>query len=102
METMPTYMSFFYKMYMVCHKLGTFTYPILDIYAYHIIRPKLVQAGIHFINPYKEIYTTRLHVAILSILTHKSFTFIDNSYGKNSSFYNTWLTDLNGSTFVQE
>ncbi|UVP53814.1 polysaccharide pyruvyl transferase family protein [Bacteroides cellulosilyticus] len=56
----------------------------------------------HFINPYKEIYTTRLHVAILSILTHKPFMFIDNSYGKNSSFYNTWLTDLNGSTFVRE
>ena len=102
METMPTYMSFFYKLYMACHKLGTFTYPILDNYAYHIIRPKLLQAGMHFINPYKEIYTTRLHVAILSILTHKPFMFIDNSYGKNSSFYNTWLTDLNGSTFVRE
>ncbi|MEQ3236448.1 polysaccharide pyruvyl transferase family protein [Bacteroides cellulosilyticus] len=102
MENLPIYMRFFYKLYSVCHKIGTFTYPIADTYAQYIIRPNLVKAGIRFINPYKEIYTTRLHVAILATLLHKPFIFIDNSYGKNSSFYYTWLTDLKGSTFLEK
>ncbi|THG64590.1 polysaccharide pyruvyl transferase YvfF [Bacteroides faecichinchillae] len=69
---------------------------ILDWIASSVFRPLLLKQGIGFVSSYHYIYTTRLHVMILSILLHKRVKFIDNSYGKNSSFYDTWLKDLNG------
>lgn len=74
---------------------------IPDIYADWIFRPHQVKKGIEFVSQYKKVYTTRLHVAILSLLLHKEIVFFDNSYGKNSSFYDTWLADVKGITFIQ-
>jgi len=58
------------------------------------IFPYNVDEGIKFINCYETIYTTRLHGAILSLLLNKKVVLYDNSYGKNSSFYFTWLEDV--------
>lgn len=69
---------------------------IIDLYSSNILRPQLIRKGIEFVSQYKEIYTTRLHVFILSILLEKPCTIIDNSYGKNSAFYETWLKDVDG------
>lgn len=102
MEKQPIYMKLFHKLCSACHKIGTFTYFITDTYAQHVIRPNLIRTGVQFIYPYKEIYTTRLHVAILATLLHKPYVFLDNSYGKNKHFYHTWLADLNGSSFIEE
>lgn len=55
---------------------------------------RLAQIGIDFLNQYDLVYTTRLHVFILSILLDKKAIMIDNSYGKNSQFYNAWLSDF--------
>lgn len=74
---------------------------IPDIYADWIFRPHQVKKGIEFVSQYKKVYTTRLHVAILSLLLDKEIVFFDNSYGKNSSFYDTWLADVKGITFIQ-
>ncbi|MDR0603310.1 MAG: polysaccharide pyruvyl transferase family protein [Bacteroidales bacterium] len=74
---------------------------VVDKYAECIYKPFLIRTGIQFISQYKYIYTTRLHVAILSILLQKPFTFFDNSYGKNSSFYDTWLSDIDTIKFIQ-
>lgn len=52
---------------------------------------KYLLQGIEFINKYDEVYTTRLHGFILSVLLDKTVYLIDNSYGKNSTFYNTWM-----------
>lgn len=73
---------------------------LVDIYAKRILRKHYVKTGVEFISSYDYIYTTRLHVAILSTLLGKPFTFFDNSYGKNSSFYNTWLSDVQEIKFV--
>lgn len=67
---------------------------ILDCYGNHILRPYLIKMGIRFISAYKYVYTTRLHVMILSLLLEKECEFLDNSYGKNSAFYETWLKNL--------
>lgn len=67
---------------------------LTDFYAVNFFRPDLVRQGIRFISFYKTIYTTRLHVMILSILLEKQVFFLDNSYGKNQAFYDTWLKDL--------
>ena len=102
LEKQPGYLRYFYTLSTLCHMAGNFTHALADSYAYHIIRPKLIDTGIRFVAPYKQIYTTRLHVAILATLLHKPFTFIDNSYGKNSGFYDTWLSDLEGGQFIKQ
>lgn len=73
---------------------------IPDYYANHYLRPHYVIMGVNFLTVYNYIYTTRLHVAILSTLLHKPYTFFDNSYGKNSSFFNTWLNDVDEIKFI--
>ena len=74
-----------------------------DWYARNIFRPYLINSGVQLIGSYKKIYSTRLHAAILSILLDKAedLTWFDNSYGKNSSFYETWLSDVEGITFIK-
>lgn len=74
---------------------------IPDIYADRIFRPFQVKKGIEFVSQYRKVYTTRLHVAILSVLLEKDIIFFDNSYGKNCSFYETWLEGVENLKFVK-
>lgn len=53
-----------------------------------------LRKGIDFINQYDRVYSTRLHGIILSLLLGKEVFIYDNSYGKNSNFYHTWLKDF--------
>lgn len=71
-----------------------------DYYAYNVYRPYLIKKGVQFLSSYNYIYTTRLHGAILSTLLQKPYTFFDNSYGKNRSFYDAWLSDVEGINFI--
>lgn len=74
--------------------------PSLDMYADSIFRPYMVQQGVEFLGKYQSVYTTRLHVFILSILLGKSVVLFDNSYGKNSDFFYAWMTDCEGATLI--
>lgn len=67
-----------------------------------VLRDKeyLVQKGIEFISEYDLVITTRLHGHILSLLLGIPSIMIDNNYGKNSRFYDTWLKDFPNSTIV--
>lgn len=65
-----------------------------NLYAAYILRPHLIKQGVRFVSKYKQVYTTRLHVLILAVILGKEVSFLDNSYGKNSSFYHAWLSDL--------
>lgn len=67
---------------------------IEDVIWQKIILPYYLRNGINFVNRYDVIYTTRLHVAILGVLLKKKVFFFDNSYGKNSALYKTWLHGL--------
>lgn len=55
--------------------------------------PSRIREGVRFVSRYKMVYSTRLHVAILRLLLEQPVKIMDNSYGKNLNFYNTWLTD---------
>ncbi|QTD59600.1 polysaccharide pyruvyl transferase family protein [Acinetobacter towneri] len=66
---------------------------LIDGYATNVVRPKLIKAGIDFINEFDTVYTTRLHGCILSLLLDKNIVLLDNSYGKNTAFYNAWLKE---------
>lgn len=81
--------------------LSAITGKVVDWYAIHIYMPYLVKIGIQFLSSYQYIYTTRLHGAILAVLLQKPITFFDNTYGKNSSFYNAWLKDDKKIEFVE-
>lgn len=78
------------------NQLSTLT----DFYCQNIYKNLMIKKGVKFIKSYNEIYTTRLHVAILCILLEKRCHFLDNSYGKNLNFYNTWLNDLESFYFI--
>lgn len=65
-----------------------------DKYCYNHFRINMIEIGVKFISPFERIFSERLHGAILSILLEKEVVILDNSYGKNSSFYNTWLQDF--------
>lgn len=69
-----------------------------NYYFVHCFSEMMFKEGIRFISPYRLIETTRLHGCILSILLDKEIVLIDNSYGKNSHFYDTWLYDLDNVT----
>lgn len=66
-----------------------------DWYANNYHQFLMIKEGVRFIKPYAQITTTRLHGCIISIIMDKqSIELMDNSYGKNKDFYNTWLADL--------
>ena len=73
--------------------ISRLTNPLADYELMHFFRPDIIRIGVEFISSYRKIYTTRLHVLILSVLLNKEVVSEDNSYGKLSSFYNTWLSD---------
>lgn len=85
--------ALYYKTRIKYVRLHAFAEWLERMLAYHVYRKCLTRRGVEFVSQYKEIYTTRLHVMILSVLLGKKACFIDNNYGKLSSFYSTWLDD---------
>lgn len=79
-----------------------FRYLFADRYAFEIYRPHLIQTGVDLLASYNKIYTTRLHAAILGVLMNKEIEFLDNSYGKNMSFFETWLYDYDKIKFERK
>ena len=67
---------------------------------------RLILMGINFMNGYDKIISTRLHGMILAVLLNKPVVVLDNSYGKCTSFYHTWLEGFTGvytaSSFKQQ
>ena len=87
------YVEYFkYQVFRVARKLRQLW--VYDMYMRYVYRPYLIKIGVRIVKAHTDIYTTRLHTCILSILLGKEkIVFFDNSYGKNSLFYQTWLSD---------
>lgn len=66
---------------------------IIEKLMYYFFRTTITKNAIDFINQYDTIYTTRLHVMILSFLLDKEVFILDNSYGKVSGCYLAWLRE---------
>lgn len=62
----------------------------------HMVYPSLLRQGVSFLSSFKKLYLSRMHAGLLTMLIGRHFTMIENSYGKNSSFYDTWLSDTDG------
>lgn len=67
---------------------------ITDWYYRYIIKDAYLRNGIRFLMPYREIYATRLHAAILGVLLGKQVYLMDNSYHKCSGVYDLWMRDM--------
>ena len=77
-------------------KLKSLCQRMIDSLYYRFFRKQMTSRGVSFLSSYQRIYTTRLHVLILSVLLGKEVYIIDNSYGKLSGCYDTWLKDVDG------
>lgn len=65
---------------------------LYDLYMRQFYRPAMIRSGVELISSHTDVYTTRLHACILSVLLGKErIVMFDNSYGKNRGFYETWL-----------
>lgn len=71
-----------------------------DDYAVYTYLPNRVRVGVELISQYNRVISDRLHASILSILLGKEVFVLDNSYGKNSQYYNTWLKGVNNVTLL--
>lgn len=59
-----------------------------------------IREAASLLNPYDLVITERLHGHILACLMGIPSILLDNSYGKNSSFHATWLSDFPDSYFA--
>lgn len=60
----------------------------------------LVDKAVKRFSSYQNVQTSRLHGHILSCLMDKPNTLLDNSYGKNSNYYNTWTSGIESAKLV--
>lgn len=74
--------------------LGRWNPAFTNLYYQYILRHSIIQSGVDFISPYKEVYTSRLHAAVLAALMGKRVYMIDNNYGKCRGVYELWMSDL--------
>lgn len=73
---------------------------ITDLYYRFIIKDALLRNGISFLMPYREVYATRLHAAILACLIGKKVYMIDNTYHKCSGVYKLWMKDFENISLI--
>ncbi len=55
---------------------------------------RLIKRGLDLVSNYDAIVTDRMHMGIMGLLVGRDVEFMDNSYGKLSSYYSTWLRDI--------
>ena len=63
------------------------------------MQDRAILDGVRFFSRYRKIYTNRLHAMILGLLLEREVCAFDNSYGKLSSYRNTWLSGMEGLTW---
>lgn len=83
------------------HKYTGALNEIINTMLYENYMPMTLEYAVEFMNRYDEVYSTRLHGGILAMLLGKKVHMIDNSYGKLSALYNTWLTKESNVDMVQ-
>lgn len=93
--------TFINKIFYTLATKGIVLRTLWDWYFHEYHSLMMIKEGVQFISPYREVETTRLHGCILSILLDKKVSLIDNSYGKNSEFYKSWLIEDEDITLIQ-
>ncbi|MBN1268361.1 MAG: polysaccharide pyruvyl transferase family protein [Kiritimatiellae bacterium] len=60
-------------------------------------REEFIEEGVRLLSGYDLIITNRLHGHILALLLGLPSILLDNTYGKNRNFHETWLAQTEGS-----
>lgn len=58
--------------------------------------PHVANRSIRLFRPFKTVWSTRLHGAILALLMDKETVVVDNRFGKSKNFFDTWLDGCEG------
>ena len=69
---------------------------------WHPVQDRAIRDGVRFFSRYRKIYTNRLHAMLLGLLLKREVCAFDNSYGKLSSYRDTWLGGMEGLTWEPE
>ena len=69
------------------------TFEAFNDFLINVYYPHALQSALTQLCSYERIYSTRLHAAIIAFILGKEVVLLDNSYGKNSTFYKTWWID---------
>lgn len=77
-----------------CRFLTRYKNKIVDYYWKRFAKDAIIKSGVSLLIPYKTVYATRLHAAILALLLRKEVFIIDNSYGKIKGVYDYCMSDL--------
>ncbi len=64
------------------------------------LRDHLIAKAERLFQGYGTVKTNRLHAGIFALLMGRRAVLSDNSYGKLSGYYSTWLKDVPGAEFV--
>ncbi|MEO8576519.1 MAG: polysaccharide pyruvyl transferase family protein [Gemmatimonadales bacterium] len=89
-----------------CLMGATVRFPSTDVWRRLLMRSYVPLArqrlgrGLDMLSEGKLVITDRLHGHILAMLMQIPTILIDNSYGKLSSFYDTWMRDVAGVRFA--
>lgn len=67
---------------------------LIDYWMNELHRPLIVRYGVAFVAEYEHVISTRLHAGMMAAMLNKQATLIDNSYGKISGVYTSWLEDM--------
>ena len=69
---------------------------------YYFYISYIINKAIRLFAEYQTIITSRLHGHILACLMDKENGLIDNSYGKNSGYYECWTNSVEGVYLIKE
>ena len=58
-----------------------------------VYRPIMIRHAIRLLKPFRDVYTSRLHGALLALMMGKNVHYLDNTYGKLSNLHHTWLLE---------
>ncbi|MDF2650548.1 MAG: exopolysaccharide biosynthesis protein [Paenibacillus sp.] len=67
--------------------------------SWSLLKNNLIEKAVSVYSQYDEITTSRLHGHILACLMNKKNTLLDNSYGKNSAYFQTWTKLISTARF---
>ena len=63
---------------------------------------KAIRMGMEFVSAYDLVVSTRLHGHILCLLLGIPNVLVDNSYGKNRTFFEAWTKEFPGTAFAED
>ncbi len=61
---------------------------------WRFVQDKAIRDGVRYLSRFRKIYTNRLHGMILGLLLSREVCAFDNSYGKLSSYRESWLSGM--------